>query len=49
MDQTHIDYFSGDQKSVISFIKIKNLIKNLLILNCQYLPKNSRNYFARLH
>ena len=28
-------YFSGHQQSIISFIKIKTLIKNLLSLNCQ--------------
>ena len=28
-------YFSGSQQSIILFTEIKNLIKNLLILNCQ--------------
>ena len=32
----------------ISFIAIKNPIKNLLYLNCQYLSQNTRTNFARL-
>ena len=32
-------YFSGNQQSIISFIKIKNLIKNLLSINCHTYPK----------
>ena len=31
--------FSGNQQSIISFIKIKNLIKNLLSLNCHTYPE----------
>ena len=27
-------YFSGSQQPIISFFKIKNLIKNLVSLNC---------------
>ena len=40
-------YFSGNQQSFISFIKIKNLIKNALSLNCQYVAQNIRTYFAK--
>ena len=32
-------YFSGNQHSIISSIEIKNLIENLLSLNCLTYPK----------
>ena len=43
-------HFSGNQESIISFIKIKNLIKNLLSLMKLPIstPQNKTTYFARL-
>ena len=35
----NVIYFSGNQQAIISFIKIKNLIKNLLSINCHTYPK----------
>ena len=35
-------YFSGNHQSIISFMKIKKLIRSLLSLNCQYVPQNKR-------
>ena len=34
-------YFSGDQQSIISFLEIENLIKNLRSLTCEYVPQNT--------
>ena len=37
--------FSGNQQLYITFAGINNLIKNLLNLNCQELPENTRTLF----
>ena len=41
-------YCHCNQQSAIFLIRIKNPIKNLLSLNCQYVPSFTRPYFARL-
>ena len=41
-------YCHCNQQSAIFLIRIKNLIKNLLSLNYQYVPSFTRPYFARL-
>ena len=35
----NVIYFSGNQQSIISSIEIKNLIRNLLSLNCHTYPE----------
>ena len=40
-------YCHCNQQSAIFLIRIKNLIKNLLSVNCQYVPSNTRPCFAR--
>ena len=39
-------YFYGNQQSIISFTRIKNLIKNLHSLNCPLVPQNTRTCFS---